>query len=416
MHVIDLFSGAGGLTEGFLRQGFTTVAHVEMDIHACSTLKTRLFYHKLKENNNNDYYAYINGEISLKHLFEDNNDLLDEVAQSIINMEINDNSEKNIIYFIKNLMKSQNIKRIEGIIGGPPCQAYSCAGRGRDYNNMKKDPRNYLYKHYLSFLKEFFPDFFVFENVPGMLSAKTNIEIFHDFKKNVEKLGYNISYDLLYANDFNVLQKRKRLIFIGHKDDNDYLNFNFKKNNDFKVWDVLKDLPKLQPGEGGDFPASYENKISKYLKETNIRTKIDVVLNHSARNHNERDREIYRLVISAWNNNHRRLKYDELPNELITHRNKKSFLDRFKIVAGDLPYSHTIMAHLSKDGHYYIHTDINQARSITVREAARLQSFPDDYKFEGPRTSQFKQVGNAVPPLMAEGIAKNIMNFIKNGG
>ena len=273
---------------------------------------------------------------------------------------------------------------------------------------MKNDPRNYLYKHYLSFLKEFSPDFFVFENVPGMLSAKTDIEIFPDFKKNVEKLGYNISYKLLYANDFNVLQKRKRLIFIGHKDENEYLDFNFKIHDDFKVWDVLKDLPKLSPGEGLDSSADYTNKISKYLKETNIRTKKDVVINHSARNHNENDREIYRRVINAWNNGHCRLKYDELPEELITHKNRGSFLDRFKIVAGDLPYSHTVMAHLSKDGHYFIHPDINQARSITVREAARLQSFPDNYKFEGPRTSQFKQVGNAVPPLMAESIARNI--------
>lgn len=408
MNIIDLFSGAGGLTEGFIRQDFNAVAHIEMDIHACSTLKTRLLYHKLRENKINDYYAYIKNEISLNQLFEDNHNLLNEVSQSVINQEINDESKNNILKIIKNLMKSDDIHHIDGIIGGPPCQAYSCAGRGRDNNNMKNDPRNYLYKHYLSFLKEFSPDFFVFENVPGMLSAKTDIEIFPDFKKNVEKLGYNISYKLLYANDFNVLQKRKRLIFIGHKDENEYLDFNFKIHDDFKVWDVLKDLPKLSPGEGLDSSADYTNKISKYLKETNIRTKKDVVINHSARNHNENDREIYRRVINAWNNGHCRLKYDELPEELITHKNRGSFLDRFKIVAGDLPYSHTVMAHLSKDGHYFIHPDINQARSITVREAARLQSFPDNYKFEGPRTSQFKQVGNAVPPLMAESIARNI--------
>ena len=189
-------------------------------------------------------------------------------------------------------------------------------------------------------------------------------------------------------------------------------DFSFDKKNDFKVWDVLKDLPKLNPGEGKDSPTSYTNKVSKYLKETKIRTKSDVVINHSARNHNEQDREIYRRVIKAWNDDKRRIKYDELPKELITHKNKKSFLDRFKIVAGDLPYSHTIMAHLSKDGHYFIHPDIGQARSITVREAARLQSFPDNYKFEGPRTSQFRQVGNAVPPLMAESIAEKIKNNI----
>ena len=417
MNVIDLFSGGGGLTEGFLRQGFNTIAHVEMDSHACSTLKTRLFYHILKENNVNEYYAYLNEEISLNQLFDDNYDLLNETLLSVINQEINENSEKTIIKQVNELMKLEDISSINGIIGGPPCQAYSCAGRGRAYDNMKKDPRNYLYKHYLSFLKEFNPDFFVFENVPGMLSAKTDIEIFPDFKKNVEKLGYNIDYKLLYANDFNVLQRRKRLIFIGHKDNGDYLNFTFDKNKEnYEVWNVLTDLPKLEPNDGTDSPIDYLNKPSKYLETFKIRTKKDKAINHSARNHNKRDREIYRRVIKAWNDDKRRIKYDELPEELITHKNKKSFLDRFKIVAGDLPYSHTIMAHLSKDGHYFIHPDINQARSITVREAARLQSFPDNYKFEGPRTSQFKQVGNAVPPLMAEGIAKNIKNLINDGG
>lgn len=406
MYFLDLFSGAGGLTEGFIRQGFKPIAHIEMDKNASLTLETRNFFHILNENNSDDYYAYIHDEISRNQLIEDNNDLLK--SSHVINKEIDKNSEKSLIKKIKNLMKSNDITKIDGIIGGPPCQAYSCAGRGRSYEKMKNDPRNYLYRHYLNFLKEFKPDFFVFENVPGMLSAKTHFDIFPNFKSQIHKLHYNIFHEILVAKDFNVLQNRRRLIVIGSKNNINTFNFNKCEKSSFKINDILVDLPKLQAGEGTDSAKNYIKKSSKYLKEYNIRTKKDKVIQHSARNHNNRDREIYRLAINDWNKNKSRLKYDELPVDLKTHKNQKSFIDRFKVVAGDLPYSHTIMAHLSKDGHYFIHPDIQQARSITVREAARIQSFPDNYKFEGPRTSQFKQVGNAVPPLMAEEIANKI--------
>src|SRR6185436_4554924 len=127
--------------------------------------------------------------------------------------------------------------------------------------------------------------------------------------------------------------------------------------------------------------------------------------------HNERDLEIYAIAIDKWIHGKERLKYDKLPRRLQTHNKKDIFLDRFKVVdpAG---HSHTVVAHIAKDGHYYIFPDLKQVRSISVREAARIQSFPDDYFFEGGRTAAFKQIGNAVPPLMAGSIAKKIKELL----
>ena len=157
-------------------------------------------------------------------------------------------------------------------------------------------------------------------------------------------------------------------------------------------------------------------KATTYLDFAQIRNGIDILTQHITRPHTEQDKEIYRIAVEKWEKKNERLDYNDLPEQLKTHKNRTSFLDRFKVVADDIPYSQTVVAHIAKDGHYYIHPDMEQNRSISVREAARLQSFPDDYYFEGikegqNRTSAFRQIGNAVPPLMVEKIAEKLLSF-----
>ncbi|WP_283718922.1 DNA cytosine methyltransferase [Clostridium perfringens] len=404
MNCIDLFAGAGGLSEGFIRKGFKFFAHVEMDYAASLTLKTRQAYYFLKRNNRlNIYNNYISGQISREEFYSM---IPNRVFKTVINKEINSETIEDIFRIID---ENRRGKDVDIIIGGPPCQAYSVIGRSRDPNGMAKDKRNYLYKEYLKFLNKYSPKLFVFENVTGLLSAQ-NGKIFKDIKKEFLKAGYNIDYKILNAKDFGVLENRKRIILMGWRKDIDFSYPEFKViNNNYTIKDIFNDLQVIRAGEEGNL---YIKDINTYLKKSKIRTDNDILTQHISRPNNKRDLEIYRLYVKYFNNNKVKYKYNELPEELITHKNKDSFLDRYNIV----PYegiSHTVVAHIAKDGHYYIHPDINQNRSITVREAARIQSFPDNYYFESSRTTAFRQIGNAVPPLMAEKIAKKIKNSFK---
>lgn len=400
---IDLFAGAGGLSEGFFREGFHAVAHVEMDKDACDTLKTRLAYHYLAQNNKLSIYnAYLKNEITREVLW---GNIPEQIIDSVINEEI---SGETISGIFNNIEKQSDGHKVDLIIGGPPCQAYSLVGRSRDPNRMKGDKRNFLFRYYAEFLIKYKPKYFVFENVLGLLTAG-NKRYLNEMIQLFESIGYSVAEPtVLNAEDYGVLQKRRRVIIIGIRG-NKKIHFPDlqKVENKWQIKkDLFYDLPYLNPGDECNI-VKYTKPINEYLRTTEIRDGIDNVTQHITRNHNKRDLEIYSIAIDKWVNEKTRLKYSDLPARLQTHNNTKAFLDRFKVV-DPIGHSHTMVAHISKDGHYYIYPDSKQIRSISVREAARIQSFPDDYFFEGGRTAAFKQIGNAVPPLMAKAIANKI--------
>jgi DNA (cytosine-5)-methyltransferase 1 len=417
LNYIDLFAGAGGLSEGFKNQGFNPVAHVEMDLAACKTLTTRAAYHYLRDNNLVDTYnLYLKGDITRNELY---NEIPLDIRESIINLGIGLENNKTIFDKIELQMSKFDIKEVDLIVGGPPCQAYSLVGRARSEDNMKGDSRNYLYVQYANYLERYQPKMFVFENVIGLLSAGRGVYL-ENMKRLFNKKGYNIEIFKVNAENFGVLQKRKRLIIIGWR--RDFLpnipNIE-SHNSEIKsfVHNSLSDLPKLQAGEGAERYIEYTNSPSKYLIESHIRIDNVFLTQHIARPQSEQDKEIYKIAVDKWENKMDRLNYNDLPDKLKTHANRTSFTDRFKVVANNLQSSHTVVAHIAKDGHYYIHNDINQNRSLSVREAARLQSFPDNYYFEGVkesnnRTAAFKQIGNAVPPFMAYQIAEKIKELL----
>jgi len=409
LRYIDLFAGAGGLSEGFVKAGFEPIAHVEMNKDASDTLRTRVaFHHLLEKDDLKQYYSYLNQDISRDELW---NSIPEELLESVINKEIDDDSIKGIFSKIDIQLDS---KKVDIIIGGPPCQAYSLVGRSRDPNNMRDDKRNFLFRYYAKFLIHYKPKFFVFENVLGLLTAG-NARYLNEMLELFSEIGYSADFKVLKTDEFGVLQKRKRVIIIGKRGKS---KFNFPK---FELmenkWEIKKDLffdlPTLKPGQ--EMPiAKYTKQPNEYLNKTVTRNGINYTTQHITRNHNERDLEIYALAIERWLNDRERLKYNDIPKRLQTHKNTTAFLDRYKVV-DPIGHSHTVVAHISKDGHYYIYPDLEQVRSISVREAARIQSFPDNYFFEGGRTASFKQIGNAVPPLMAESIANTLKDLLMNG-
>jgi len=393
---IDLFAGCGGLSEGFYKEGYKSLLHIEINKAACETLKTRMKYYGCSDLEINN--AIMCDDITRNGLIED------------IDKRINSN--------------------VDVIIGGPPCQAFSTVGRAQDPNSMNDDPRNYLFENYLDILNHFKPKVFIFENVKGLLSAKPmGVDL---FKLIISKMRetYNVIDDpkiiLLNSVNYGVPQIRERVILIGVRKDIDLdpkiiykkiqkTHYSPESNERMglkkyvTVRDAISDLPKLLPGEGTEIVENYKVTNNEYL--TLIRGhSFDKVYNHVSRKHNEKDRERYKIL--SENQNWQLKELQKVRPDLV-HHDPKHFGNRYTVQEYDKP-GKTIVAHLYKDGNLFIHPDPKQERTFTVREAARIQSFPDDFWFEGSRTEQYKQVGNAVPPLLAQACAKAIKDVLKD--
>lgn len=406
---IDLFAGCGGLSEGFLQNGhYRALAHVEWEKPMVDTLRNRLIQ---KWNHTED-----EAEKSVV-LFDI------QKTDELLNGNWSKDSLDKYGAYNHNDTKEGGLNKIVGnhhvhlIIGGPPCQAYSIHGRATSRNNMDDDYRNFLFESFCHVVNVYRPDVFVFENVAGLLSAHpggipVKNRIFDAFKA----IGYQIRTPeempgtLYNAVKFNVPQNRPRVIIVGIPE-NSPLSLDEIYNSITQQEDPVH-KPTVRDAIGG-LPPLYPMK--NLIKEgRNTRSHMlnsnPLITQHEARNHNERDRHIY----ADWvNNNMNHISHKEMIDYYYKMTGHHTLYQKYKNLEWDLP-SHTIVAHLSKDGHMFIHPDAAQARSITIREAACLQTFPMDFQFLGSRPYNYKMIGNAVPVKFAEGIANGIYNSLQN--
>ncbi|MDX6746825.1 DNA cytosine methyltransferase [Polaribacter sp. PL03] len=410
---IDLFAGCGGLSEGFIMSGkYDALAHVEWEIPMVRTLRSRL-EKKWKHTNEDAFKRVLHFDIQKTEELINGNWKEETIKSfgSTNHIEVQK-------YGLKGLVGK---RKVDLVIGGPPCQAYSVAGRAQDKNSMKEDYRNYLFESFIKVVEEFQPNIFVFENVPGILSAcpgdkKVTERIFEYFDQH----GYDIKTPdelknvILSASDFGVPQKRNRVIIVGVRRASKTKNINldsiYSEINKHKIKtpktlrDVINHLPKFKPSDkittlNGRKYCYIPIDEDKFIEE-----------NHKPRFQNERDIKIFREWVSKNMNKRPMIERIQFYNNLVGRNSKHA---KYRSLDWDKP-SQTIVAHLYKDGLMFIHPDAEQARTITVKEAALIQSFPNDFEFIENMGYNYKMIGNAVPPLMAEKIAIAINKILNN--
>jgi len=369
--LVDLFAGCGGLSLGLEQAGFTP-----------------WFVNEIVEQFANTYKY--NHQLSDEHYF------IGDIAE--LNLHIDEYKEL--------------FKDITLVCGGPPCQGFSMANRQR----ILDDPRNGLYKQYLIFLGKVRPQFFIMENVKGMMNKKN--EIIQNFK---EYLGTEYTYDyaVLKAQDFGVPQNRERFIMIGNRmgilPQAIFEEINKNKRPSFVLKDALYGLPHLEAkkekGQSGieDIHSGlterdFDYPQTEFYKFINGDKQITKLYNHKNRYNNERDIEIYRRLPQGANSLHESIA-DIMPYK----RRNEIFKDKyFKLDENQI--CKTITSHMKYDCNMYIHPW--ESRGLSPREAARIQTFPDDYIITGAQNMWYAQVGNAVPVKLAKAIGDGIMKFL----
>lgn len=388
---IDLFAGCGGLEDGFLQTGrYTPVASVEWLKPQVETLRNRLKT-KWEEPDADEKVLYFDIQ-------------REEELFSGWNKDKDFGDSKGLDFYVN------RANGVDLIIGGPPCQAYSIAGRVRDEHGMHDDYRNYLFEHYLNVVDRYRPKVFVFENVPGILSAKPNgVNIINEITASFNEIGYIISDDirknaLINSAEYGVPQNRKRVIILGIRSDLDSRVNIMKLINEF----YSEILPKYKSkhivtvkeaiGDLKEFiPIWDEESHKKRMAYVDIENDVNW---HKPRYHNTRDMKIYSMLAKDIETGECKYTDSKVITEIYEKIvGSKSPIHRYHVLKPDEP-STTIIAHLYKDGNRFIHYDSKQARSITPREAARLQSFDDDFEFLGTQGNVFQMIGNAVPPKL----------------
>ena len=397
---IDLFAGCGGLFDGFMQSGmYEPVASVEWEKAPVEVLKNRL---KTKWNVEDPDKEVIRFDIQRE----------EELFNGF------DDPEYGKHIGLDSLVDEK--KGIDIVIGGPPCQAYSVAGRNA--GRMKGDYRNYLFEHYISVINRYQPKLFVFENVPGMLSAMPDGTPITDLiRRDLSKTGYGIinnikDFALIDMSQYGIPQTRKRVILIGVRKDafenpqevlrdfyENYL-YPFKTDKVKTVKDAIGDLQSWHPVK----PYKENGKNIAYESEEDSDLSWQI-----PRYQNERDINVFKTLAEDIESGEN--KYQSTDNLIKLYEQttgKKTSVHKYHVLRKDEP-STTILAHLHKDGFRFIHYDSKQARTITVREAARIQTFADDFEFPCSMGAAYKMIGNAVPSEFARILSVAIQEFYK---